>query len=1046
LQGYDCLSQVYNFKTYNGDNGLRQNYIYSISQNKDGFLFISTGDGFLNFGGNKFRTFTTKDSIAENFVVTHFTDSRGITWLGHYQNGISYLKNDKFNKLKNSNKFESKVLSFSEDKKKNIWFAVQGKGVFYIDSNMVLQTPEFPAPLMANCILVDATGGLMCGTDSGLSWYEISDPKKPRLVCGSSPINNVSVKYIIQDALNKKILWLAIPGEGVYGITIAGNCYSLTTKISTELNSASKSILSIYSDHSANLWISISDEGLKKITFTDPVLKGAFSVQSINSANGLSNLHIQTVFEDFEKNMWFGTIGGGLIEMPLENFNFFKPVANSDIRSILIDKQGSFWLGLSKGFMKFSLNGKEESVVYDQKNGFVNDAVSGIYSDDAGKIWIGTQNNGLWIFDPGNNRFENFSAKNKLASLNINHITHFQKKKLIAATDEGVYFIDLLTEKTLLLTTVEGLLHNNVIHVLCDSKDRIWFSSHATPPYFLLGDEFTVLQDIPEMKSFAINSVNESPSGLIWIATNGDGVFSYDGKSTRCFNVDNGMLSNFCYAVNCGNNNDIWVTHNNGLSLLRDQGKSVRQYNRTDGLLFPENNLNAIYKDVKGELWFGTSEGVVRFYHPSNHISRSPEPKTRILHATINGKKYEHSEIVSLPYDEYNVRIDFIGVSLSDPSKVNYKYRLEGFDTTWRFTNERFIEYPKLHDGSYTFRVFACNKHGVWNTEPAEFSFKISVPIWKRAWFWILSLMIFLGLIYLTIRKRIKHLERSKMILERNIAEKTLQLREEKMQLVKTKEMLELKNKDVTDSINYAKNIQDALLPGKDSFLNFFPKTFIYYKPRNIVSGDFYWFTETENSYIIAVIDCTGHGIPGAFMSLIGSTLMNEIVNNRNITLPSEILHELHLRVVKTLKQDVEGSSSRDGMDVSLCSIDKAMSKLTFSSAARPMYYVRNGLLNEVNLKTYSIGGYYDNVEKSFSDIEIILQPGDQFYLFSDGYADQFNGINNKKFSSKRLKELLTEISGLQPEEQYGQVDAAFNNWKGEQGQIDDITIIGFKI
>ena len=212
------------------------------------------------------------------------------------------------------------------------------------------------------------------------------------------------------------------------------------------------------------------------------------------------------------------------------------------------------------------------------------------------------------------------------------------------------------------------------------------------------------------------------------------------------------------------------------------------------------------------------------------------------------------------------------------------------------------------------------------------------------------------------------------------------------------------------------------------------------------MSGDFYWFTELEDYYFIAAIDCTGHGVPGAFMSLIASTLLSEIVNGRKILVPSNILQELNNEIIRVLKQSDSDSSTRDGMDMSICRVDKKKSKLVFAGAARPLYFIRNKELTDTKGQGYPIGGHYGLMNLTYSETTIDIQKGDAFFIFSDGYADQFREGDKKKFTTKRFKALLTEICDDDMDVQQKKLDNAFEEWKGSMYQIDDILVIGIRI
>ncbi len=1051
-------AQTYNFKTYTEDDGLPQSYIYCISQTNKGLVYLSTGDGFSIFDGNHFKTASTKDSLAENFINTHFTDSRGITWIGHFQNGVSYMQKRNFYKLKSSDSLETKINSFAEDKQNNVWFCAQQKGLFKIDSSLKFTLIETGLTANFNSICFDYDGDLLAASTEGLYVFKnnLSGAREKNKISAFCPVNgleNKNIKCIVPADSLKNTFWVTVAGEGVFKIIKAGSCYHVMTKISSALGTQAMNISAIYSDLSGNLWVSLFGEGLRKISFNDKNSNGSFYISQINKQNGLSNEYIQSIFQDFEGNMWFGTLGGGLIEMPMNKFNYYSSkhgIEQDNIKSILIDKNTrALLIGSDKGLSLFDLQNSKENMQYNASNGFVNDQVNALMQDSAGIIWIGTTENGVYTFNTSLKKFENFSKKNKLESKTINTITENAQKTVIIGTTEGAYFYDPKTSKLTLFTTLNDLLHNNVQHLFTDKQKRVWFSSHGAVPYYLKNNEFTYLKNIPNMKFFNINTAAQDNSGTIWIATEGDGIYSYHGGDFKNYRIDEGLLSNFCYFIIADNDNTIWVGHKNGLSKKTEGEKKFTHFVKTDGLIFPENNLNSCFGDAKGNVWFGTTSGIVNFNCETNKTNIH-QPRTSITGLTITnsvGSSYfSPEESILMPYDHYTIKIDFIGISLVDASKVNYKYRLLGLDTIWRNTPSRSIEFPKIGEGTYSFQLIACNNDGIWNKIPAEVKFSISIPFWKKTWFYILTPILFLLLGFLIITWRTRSLLRARELLKRLVEEKTFLLKKEKEVVEAVKSQLEEKNKDITDSINYAKRIQEAILPSQAAIYKNFPEAFIYYKPKDIVSGDFYWFTESEGYYFVAAVDCTGHGVPGAFMSLIASTLLNDIVNEKKITVPSEILQKLNNQIIDALKQNEDDSSSRDGMDMAICRVDKQKSKLMFAGAARPLYHVRNQVLTEKKGQGYPIGGHYGLMNLKYSDSEIELEKGDMFYVSSDGYADQFHESDKKKFSTKRLRALLEKISVLGMEEQRTELKEAFKTWKGTAGQIDDILIVGIRV
>ncbi|MBI4930632.1 MAG: tetratricopeptide repeat protein [Bacteroidetes bacterium] len=285
-------------------------------------------------------------------------------------------------------------------------------------------------------------------------------------------------------------------------------------------------------------------------------------------------------------------------------------------------------------------------------------------------------------------------------------------------------------------------------------------------------------------------------------------------------------------------------------------------------------------------------------------------------------------------------------------------------------------------------------------------------------------LMVVLFSIFIFTRLRITH--RQKQIIEQQ------------------KKIVDQKNKHITDSINYAKRIQDSILPSKEELSNCFSGYFIFFQPREIVSGDFYWLSNQNGKTILAVADCTGHGVPGAFMSMIGNTLLNEIVNEKRIFQPAEILNHLNEGIVHALHQ--ESRSQDDGMDISVCLFDNEKNKITFAGANHSMYVVQNNSIEEIKGDIFSIGSMFGKKNFSFTQQEIALLKNSSVYFSTDGFADQVGGKSGKKFLVKQMQELLVNISSLNIKEQEEKIKNAFEEWKGNYSQLDDVLVAGIKI
>ncbi len=295
--------------------------------------------------------------------------------------------------------------------------------------------------------------------------------------------------------------------------------------------------------------------------------------------------------------------------------------------------------------------------------------------------------------------------------------------------------------------------------------------------------------------------------------------------------------------------------------------------------------------------------------------------------------------------------------------------------------------------------------------------------------------------------KMMKVLDEQNIMLEKQVKERTYEIEEQK-------EELSEKNKEITDSINYAKRLQNALIPPVDVFKSILPDSFVLFKPKDIVSGDFYWIAELNTTLknnkntslvVFSAADCTGHGVPGAFMSIIGLKIFNQSIKNPEVNSPAEALDFLSKEVYETVNKHRVGETViRDGMDLALCSIDFKELKLTFSGAKNPVYIVRNKELMELKADKQPIGSNQN--PEPFSNTEFKLKRGDMIYASTDGFPDQFGGPKGKKFKYKQFKELLTSIAENPVDEQREKLDTAFVKWKGNLEQIDDVCVIGIRI
>ncbi|MBI3518352.1 MAG: SpoIIE family protein phosphatase, partial [Bacteroidetes bacterium] len=470
-----------------------------------------------------------------------------------------------------------------------------------------------------------------------------------------------------------------------------------------------------------------------------------------------------------------------------------------------------------------------------------------------------------------------------------------------------------------------------------------------------------------------------------------------------------------------------------------------------------------------GRILIGTIAGV-EIYNPKFDKKNTIEAITQINHVKLffgqeDILKYSTGvdsinllpKNLQLPFNKNHITFQFIGISLTAPEKVMYQYKLEGLDNDWTPpTSKTEATYSSLPPGTYKFMVKAMNNDGLWNKESITYSFVISPPWYNTWWFYTLCVIVLISGIWLYNFIHTKKLIADKQKLELQVTERTKELREEKekveiinKEVIEQKTVIEHHNIEIMDSIKYAKNIQEALLPSLSEIGNLFNNSFVLYMPKDIVSGDFYWFAKNGDTRFIAAVDCTGHGVPGAFMSIVGNTLLNEIVNEKKITVPGDILLELHKGVKIALNQNAKEFERRDGMDITLCAFNANSNEVQYAGANRPLWIYRKNKgyeLEIIKATKFPIGGLELEESRVYQNHIVNVNEGDCLYLFSDGYADQFGGPKGKKFMLTNLQKTLLENVELPMEMQKQKLTEAFMDWKSGAEQIDDVLVIGIKI
>jgi len=613
------------------------------------------------------------------------------------------------------------------------------------------------------------------------------------------------------------------------------------------------------------------------------------------------------------------------------------------------------------------------------------------------------------------------------------------ENNLWIGTLDGLVYYEIDKGVGVRLSQTDGLAGNDISALYCDSKGVMWVGARGVGVTSITDTTFKIME---MEKHFTPTAFIEDKEGKLWIGTEGQGlVVSDKTEILKSYKSKEGLLSDFITLLNIDDQNNIWIGTNKGLNKFAQEENQFYRYTSKIGFTGIEVKNQATFKDDDGNLWFGTIKGAFK-YQAEHARQNNLEPLTHITSFKVNLEPREMVDGMKLNYKEKEISFQFNSICLSDPTSIKYKYRLVGADQNWRPANKQtFVNYSPLPPNSYVFEVKAMNNDGVWNEEPASFSFKILPPFWQTWWFYLLCAIVAYGAIYFYIKIRERNLLKEKRVLEEKVEERT-------KEVVEKSEELEQKNNDILDSIRYAKVIQTAILPPDNLFQKLLPESFVLFKPKDIVSGDFYWIYTKEEKVLFAASDCTGHGVPGAFVSMVGYNLLDKIVGEYGITEPAAILDRLNFEVAQTFRQKGEeeeeiGTKVKDGMDIALVAFDTKTRTLEYAGAFNPLYLLRDDEIIEYKANRSPIGSFKAGEQEKFVNHKIELKDGDCIYMFTDGFVDQFGGPRGKKFMAKRLRNTLVSI-GLHPMAKQGEeLQESIEDWMGDLEQVDDILGVG---
>ena len=1037
--------------------GLSSNLIQNIFQDSKGFMWIGTDDGLNRYDGYSFKVYRyspeNDKGIQGNDISFIDEDKDGNIWLGINEFGLSCMRSggEEFSSHFEKSSFCSsspmnRINSIYITEENEKWFGFNNF-IYHKKDEDGSEKPEcFELPFENEASQLKSiyprNNELILGTSEGAFLFDENNFEK--IDIKNTDISDFVVFEVIKVLedrymlttdkgaffLNEKNDLFQICEEDFTNIKVAirsasemwfakdNNIYILNMKNGDKekMLSLSKNIVvtALYQDRSGVLWVGTNFDGLFKFTNSD-INRKVNNILKKKEANYEAYHNVVTTFAENESTVWIGTDDNQIGVVKYKYNNKYS-------KQTLVD----------------NLQGKLKSIFRGPNDEILVSTTSGVYVADKKERKL--------------NKYHSSWSSSVIDSLENLIIHDFAKDYFNIdwlITSKGVYSVD--SDSILKLYDAEKEIGEDFesMSLFLDRDSKLFVVTSSTLyRYDYDSLEFT---DVVQKKYLQgqITSVATDYNNDFWLGTN-IGLY-------KLFNLEKDSISlshieSLGYqkinSVLIDEYDRVWCSLSNTIALVMYDG-GIRMFDRQDGVSTRVFNKNSRTYTKSGALMFGAVDGLY-VIEPDSIKYNLHQPPIQILEANI---LYKSNKRIELPIN-YNdlsfkikkkagmvLQIDFAALDYHQPEKNNFQFFLQGYDSGWQSpTTSNSAVFTNLSAGKYNLKVRASNNDFIWSDSIIEIPIIIYSPLWLSKIAYVFYAFILAVIIQLFVNYQIRHYRQDNQILkEKNIDRIKLQEKQEQLTEI---------HRNVTDSINYALRIQRAIMPSIERVKEILPSSFLYFRPKDVVSGDFYWMHKTKRYTYIAVVDCTGHGVPGGFMSIIGVDLLKYAIIRNKETDPGKILDVLSAELNSSLGNNVKDSNNfiSDSMDLSLCIINHKDNTLSFAGAVHNLYMIRNDELKIFKGDRKVIGSIDENSEFNYTSIEIPLKLNDRFYMFTDGYIDQFGGPESKKYMSRRFRHLLLNIYQLDFESQRKIIHKNFEDWRGKEEQVDDVLVLGFKL
>ncbi len=967
------------------------------------------------------------------------------------------------------------------DKKQRIWLGT-AQGLCFFDGKEITRVemqpsnfPDFPKSFQVSDMNLDKQDNLwLCTREEGVLRFNLRDRSakafRQRKNNPRTLLSNLA--NALQLSKDQKKLWIATQ-KGISILEITTETFTNITPDPSDSSALSgANCQDLWADQMGGMWIALDQTGVSYYHPNNNLFRHLTAASGASRFEALPDEEVRFVYIDPKQHFWIGHREGLSRYDPktsrIRNYTQASDLVGTPTLASFGDEAGNLWLS-TRGGVNYVDTRNGKWLAYQEGEKGLKGQGTAIYRDVQKNVWLGT--------DAGLMQFKITAPRIRFISYRypdgIRAILGDQASNLWIGSTSGLARFDKKSKNFIPYEykSDQGNLVKYTVNCLFeDSQQRLW-----------VGTE-----------------------GQGWL------LLDKKNKQFRNYTEQHGLPSNTIRAIVEEKPNVFWLSTREGLCRVRLTNNTkqktalqVQYFSSQEGLQSGEFMPNSAYKGKEGTICFGGTNGL-NFFHPADIQGYKGNIPVRLTELKINGqtirahqedspleKPLYLSNALKLNHTDTELWIGFAGLYYADTHKLEYAYQLEGYDEEWKYVGrQNFATYTNLPRGvEYQFRVKVSNGNGKWTELETPLSIYIRSPYWETWWFWAFIISVFIGLMYGAFRTGAYVVGKQKRELEQIVQtrsqalEKTSDLLEEQQQEIVrhnqvlseqqekinhqnaklqiwSKEIinyrdfaeqkqydLDLLNAKLARTIQAGSLIQQAMLPDSKHLHRLLEEHFIIYRPKQVISGDFYWVEQVAHKTFVAAVDCTGYGILGGLMSMLGSAFLDKIIAMQKNDQPAQILELLHQALYQALEQ--EQAPNNYGMEMVLVSLEKLnkhQTKIVFSGAKSPMYYLsrKKGSLGIIRGDRRAIGGN-QNLQVPFTQREFILESGDLIYLGTDGFINQ-NDEQRRKFGDRRFKSLIEENAHLLLPLQKKAIEKALDEHQGQADQRDDLLMIGLRL